>query len=72
MKDVDLVASYWTIAGNVHPHSETEYSPYDFEDRVVAASKAGFKGMGLKEADLEHILERRSLKDIKHILALLK
>jgi sugar phosphate isomerase/epimerase len=68
MKDVDLVASYWTIAGNVHPHSETEYSPYDFEDRVVAASKAGFKGMGLKEADLEHILERRSLKDIKHIL----
>jgi sugar phosphate isomerase/epimerase len=33
----------------------------------VAASKAGFKGIGLKEADLEHILERRSLKEMKRI-----
>ncbi len=68
MANIDLLASYWTIAGNVHPHSETEYSPFDFEDRVVAASKAGFKGIGLKEADLEHILERRSLKEMKRIL----
>ncbi len=68
MKDIDLLASYWTIAGSVHPHSETEYSPHDFEDRVVAASKAGFKGIGLKEADLEHVLERRSLKEMKQIL----
>jgi sugar phosphate isomerase/epimerase len=67
MKNVDLLASYWTIAGAVHPHSETEYSPYDFEDRVVAAAKAGFKGIGLKEVDLEHILERRSLKEMKQI-----
>jgi sugar phosphate isomerase/epimerase len=67
MKNVDLLASYWTIAGAVHPHSETEYSPYDFEDRVVAASKAGFKGIGLKEVDLKHILERRSLKEMKQI-----
>jgi sugar phosphate isomerase/epimerase len=68
MNDVELLASYWTIAGDVHPHSETEYSPHDFEDRVVAASKAGFKGMGIKEVDLEHILERRSLKEMKRIL----
>jgi sugar phosphate isomerase/epimerase len=67
MTNVELIASYWTIAGDVHPHSETEYSPFDFEDRVVAASKAGFKGIGLKEVDLEHILERRSLKDMKRI-----
>jgi sugar phosphate isomerase/epimerase len=68
MTNAELIASYWTIAGNVHPHSETEYSPFDFKDRVVAASKAGFKGIGLKEADLEHILERRSLKEMKRIL----
>jgi sugar phosphate isomerase/epimerase len=68
MANVELIASYWTIAGPVHPHSEAEYSPFDFKDRVVAASKAGFKGIGLKEADLEHILERRSLKEMKHIL----
>jgi sugar phosphate isomerase/epimerase len=68
MTNVELLASYWTIAGAVHPHSENEYSPFDFKDRVVAAAKAGFKGIGLKEADLAHILERRSLREMKHIL----
>jgi sugar phosphate isomerase/epimerase len=68
MADVDLVASYWTIAGAAQPHSDVEYSPHDFEARVVAASKAGFKGIGLKEVDLEHILMSRSLKEMKRIL----
>jgi sugar phosphate isomerase/epimerase len=68
MKNVELLASYWTIAGDVHPHSKTEYSPFDFRDRVVAAAQAGFQGIGLKEADLAHILERTSLKEMKHIL----
>ena len=68
MADVELIASYWTIAGDVHPHSEAEYSPFDFEDRVKAASKAGFKGIGIKEADLEHIQKRWNLKEIKAIL----
>jgi sugar phosphate isomerase/epimerase len=68
MKDVELVASYWTIAGAARPHSEIEYSPFDFKDRVAAAAKAGFKGFGIKEVDLAHILERRSLKEMKHIL----
>lgn len=67
MKHMDLLGSYWTLAGNVHPHSEYEYSPFDFEDRVVAAAKAGFTGIGLKEADLEHILQRRTLKEMKRI-----
>ena len=68
MKVVDLVASYWTIAGNARPHSEAEYSPIDFRDRVVAAARAGFKGIGLKEVDLEHTLERRNLKEMRRIL----
>jgi len=68
MKKVDLIASYWTIAGPVHPHSEQEFSPWPFEDRVKAASKAGFTGIGLKEVDVAHTLERLSLKDMKHIL----
>jgi sugar phosphate isomerase/epimerase len=68
MKKVDLIASYWTIAGPVHPHSEHEFSPFDFADRVNAASKAGFTGVGLKEVDVAHTLERRSLKEMKHIL----
>ena len=68
MQKIELIGSYWTLAGNVHPHSEAEYSPFDFEDRVVAAAKAGFAGIGLKEVDLEHTLQSRSLKEMKHIL----
>jgi sugar phosphate isomerase/epimerase len=68
MRNVELLASYWTIAGGALPHTDKEYSPFDFEDRVEAAAKAGFKGMGIWHADLAHILERRSLKEMKQIL----
>lgn len=65
---VDLLGSYWTIAGGAIPHSDTEYSPFDFRDRVEALSRAGFTGMGLWHADLEHILKSYTLADMKHIL----
>ena len=68
MADVELVATYWTLAGAARPHSKIEYSPFDFSDRVAAAAKAGFKGFGIKEVDLAHILERRNLREMKQIL----
>jgi sugar phosphate isomerase/epimerase len=64
---VELIASYWTIAGTL-PNSQQEYSPFDFQDRVQAAAEAGFKGMGIWHADLEHILELRTLSEMKRIL----
>ena len=67
MRDVELLASYWTLAGASYPHSEIEYSLFDFKDRVVAAAKAGFKGIGIKEVDLAHILQRRNLKEMRRI-----
>jgi sugar phosphate isomerase/epimerase len=67
-QNVELLASYWTIAGGAMPHTDHEYSPFDFKDRVEAAARAGFKGMGIWHADLDHILERRSLKEMKQIL----
>ena len=66
-RDVELLASYWTIAGGALPHTDREYSPFDFRDRVVAAAKAGFQGFGLWHADLAHILESRSLHEMKQI-----
>ena len=42
--NVELLASYWTIAGGALPHTDREYSPFDFQDRAEAAAKAGFKG----------------------------
>ena len=68
MHNVELLASYWTIAGGAQPHTDREYSPFDFQDRVQAIAKAGFKGMGIWHADLAHILERRTLQEMRKIL----
>lgn len=67
-KDVELLASYWTIAGDVNPGTGgREYSLFDFRDRVEAISRVGFKGMGIWHADLYHILETRTLTEMKQI-----
>jgi sugar phosphate isomerase/epimerase len=66
--DIDVLGSYWTIAGGAVPHSDREYSPFDFRERVEALSWAGFTGMGLWHADLEHTLRKYSLADMKRIL----
>jgi sugar phosphate isomerase/epimerase len=66
--EVELIASYWTLAGGAEPHTDHEYSVFDFKDRVEACAKVGFKGVGIWHADLVHTLKRRSLTDIKSIL----
>jgi sugar phosphate isomerase/epimerase len=69
MATFDLLASYWTLAGGgAEPHTDHEYCPWDFKDRVEAAARAGFTGMGIWHADLKHTLEKRTLKDMKKIL----
>lgn len=64
----DLLASYWTIAGGALPHTDKEYSPFEFKERVEAAAIAGFRGIGIWHADLAHTLERQSLREMKRIL----
>lgn len=66
-QDVELLASYWTISAGI-PHTDQEYSPFDFKDRVEAAARAGFKGFGIWHSDLDRILEKRTLKEMKQIL----
>jgi len=64
--EVELMDLYWTTAG-VLP-GVGEISRFDFEDRAKAASKAGFKGIGIWHTDLEHITTHRTLKEMKYIL----
>lgn len=66
--NVELLASYWTIAVGAVPHGAQEYSSVPFKVRAEAAAKAGFKGMGLWHADLEHTLESMSLKEMRRIV----
>jgi sugar phosphate isomerase/epimerase len=66
MNNVELMSLYWTTAG-VFP-GRGEISRFDFKDRVEVSAKAGFKGIGIWHTDLEHILQYRTLKEMKRIL----
>ena len=64
--NVELMSLYWTTAGIVPGRGEI--SRFDFLDRVQAAARAGFKGIGIWHTDLEHILYSRTLKEMKKTL----
>jgi sugar phosphate isomerase/epimerase len=68
MVDVELVGLYWTVSGPVQVHVGREWSLFDFRDRCAAAQRVGFAGIGIWHADLEHVLERRTLREMKQIL----
>ena len=65
---VELIASYWTLAGGALPHSKFEYSTFEFRKRIEAAARAGFKGVGLWHADLERVLTRYTYPEMRQIL----
>ncbi|EXE88960.1 xylose isomerase-like TIM barrel family protein [Acinetobacter baumannii 532279] len=68
MNKKDLLASYWTLAGDVYPGANNLISPFSFEQRCKAAHKAGWKGIGLILEDLEFQISKYSLSTIKQIL----
>ena len=57
----DLIALYWTTSGPVEVHFGREWSLFDLRDRCEQAARVGFSGIGLWHADLEHVLETRTL-----------
>ncbi len=68
MSQVELIASYWTLGGGALPHTDREYSTFEFKVRVEQAAKAGFRGIGLWHSDLIHVMKTRSLKEMRQIL----
>jgi sugar phosphate isomerase/epimerase len=64
---MELVGLYWTVSGPVEVHVGREWSLFDWPDRCAEARKVGFSGLGLWHADLEHLLEGRSLRELKRI-----
>ncbi len=65
---IDLLAAYFTLAGDVYPGGPIEVSPWPFEERVAAASDAGFRGFGLYYPDLTATSERLGLETMRSIL----
>ncbi len=65
----DLVAAFFTLAGNVSPWGGSLVSPHDLRERAEAASRAGYVGMGFVSIDLVAALERHGVSGVKSILA---
>jgi sugar phosphate isomerase/epimerase len=65
--DAELVGLYWTVSGPVEVHVGREWSLFDWADRCAEARKVGFAGLGIWHADLEHVLETRSLAEMKKV-----
>ncbi len=65
----ELLAAYWTLAGDVYPGAPTEVSSFSLQERAAAASKAGYTGMGLVHADLMATAAKMGFSGIKTVLA---
>jgi sugar phosphate isomerase/epimerase len=65
---IELLASYFTLAGDVYPFGPTEISPFSLQERAEAAAKAGWKGLGFAHADLMVTAKKIGLKTAKQIL----
>ncbi len=63
-----LIASYFTLAGNILPLAASMASPLDLADRAQAAARAGYCGIGLHSDDLLQSIARHGYAGIKRIL----
>jgi len=64
----DVVGLYWTTSGPVDVHTGREWSLFDVGERCAQAARVGFSGIGLWHADLEHVLETRTLAQVAMLL----
>lgn len=66
---VELLASFWTIAGPIGPLQERpEVSPWPLRERVEVAREAGFTGIGLLHEDLLRYERQIGLGGIRDLL----
>ncbi len=65
----EILASYWTVSGLTEPAVGREWSLFGWLDRCREAATAGFVGLGLWHADIEHMLESRSLAELSKVFA---
>jgi len=65
-REIDLLAAYWTLAGDVDPLSPS-ISPYTLQARVEAASKAGWRGIGVIHEDLAATVDKIGVGTVRQI-----
>ena len=67
--NIELLASYWTLAGDTYPGAPSEISTFPLKARAEAAGKAGWKGLGFTYVDLVHLKDKLGLAQMKSMLA---
>ncbi len=67
-KETNLLAAFWTIAGDTHPDDAEWISPDSLEVRAEAASKAGWKGIGLSLDDCRYSIQKYGIPGVRSIL----
>jgi sugar phosphate isomerase/epimerase len=65
--NTDVLGLYWTVSGPVEVHVGREWSLFDFRERCEQAARVGMKGIGIWHADLEHLLESRTLAELRAV-----
>lgn len=68
MRKPKLMASFFTIAGNVVPMSENWASPHSLAARAAVARNAGYVGIGLSTDDLDRCIAQHGYAGIRSIL----
>ncbi len=63
----EVLGLYWTTSGPAEPHYGREWSLFGWPDRCAQAARVGFSGIGIWHADLQHMLETQSLRQMKQV-----
>lgn len=64
----DLIACYWTLAGPL-TFGPDDHSAIDVRLRIEAAARAGYRGIGLKHADIMRSNARHGWPALRRLLA---
>jgi sugar phosphate isomerase/epimerase len=67
-KTPKLLASYFTICGDIKPLTGNILSPFNLRSRALAVAEAGYVGMGIATEDLRHNVELHGYNGISSIL----
>jgi sugar phosphate isomerase/epimerase len=66
-ESIELLAAYWTIAGDRYPMGPTEVSPFPLRERAEAAAEAGYTGLGLVYQDIQANAAKMGLEGMRRL-----
>lgn len=67
MRKVELMAAFWTLAGDVYAMGPSEVATFPLRDRVEAAAWAGYTGFAIAYQDIMHNAATMGFKGMKRL-----